>query len=313
MKSATTAYERACGRLYSGKIAMLGETVMGFLRTSLKGLPQWARGVWLSKAISNDPHIIGTPTGIFLTRNIRRLPTSFDLELLGELTPWNYGCASLGHRLVHAKRVVSPPAVAFDSSLRLPDKDAKAVQDYAKAHPFEDVDETAISGEAGLLGQAEQPQDGEQEPIFNDEGLEGAVAAAKRASRAQSMNMDVPQTPVYAETSSQPSGKHNTQHDVTGGDSKRFHATSVEASSSHGDVVPQTPQSEAAVEVSDDASFESMQPVSKAAKRDDTGHLGLLGKILKIEDLDIEPDVNFEIDEVDTMIQHELNLNEDPI
>ena len=53
----------------------------------------------------------------------------------------------------------------------------------------------------------------------------------------------------------------------------------------HGDVVPQTPQSETAVEVLDDASFESMQPVSKAAKRDDTGHLGLLGQILKIEHL----------------------------
>ena len=164
----------------------------------------------------------------------------------------------------------------------------------------------------GLLGQAEQPQDGEQEPIFTDEGMEEAVAAAKRASRAQSMNVDVPQTPVYAETSSQPSGKHNTQHDVTGGDSKRFHATAVEASSGHGDVVPQTPQSEASVEVLDDASFESMQPVNKAAKRDDTGHLGLLGQILKIEQLDIEPDVNLEMDEVDTMIQHELNLNEDP-
>ena len=55
-----------------------------------------------------------------------------------------------------------------------------------------------------------------------------------------------------------------------------------------------------------------MQPVSKAAKLDDTGHLGLWGQILKIEHLDIEPDVNFEMDEVDTMIQHELNLNEDP-
>ena len=99
---------------------------------------------------------------------------------------------------------------------------------------------------------------------------------------------------------------------MTGGDPKRFHATAVEASSAHGDVVPQTPQSEAAIEVLDDASFESMQPVSKAAKRDDTGHLGLLGQILKIEHLDIEPDVNLEIDEVDTMIQHELNLNEDP-
>jgi hypothetical protein len=270
--------------------------------------------VWLSKTISNDSHIIGTPNRIFLTRSIRRLPTSFDLELLGEITasPWNYGCASLGHRLIHAKRVVPPPAVAYDSSLRLPDKDAKDVRDYAKAHPFEDIDESAISAEAGLLGQAEQPQDGEQGPIFTDEGIDEAMAAAKRASMAQPMSLDVPQTPVYAETSSQPSGKHNKQHDVTGGDSKRFHATAVESSSAHGDVVPQTPQAETAVEILDDATFESMQPVSKAAKRDDTGRLGLLGRILKIEHLDIEPDVNLEVDEVDTMIHHELNLNEDP-
>ena len=101
----------------------------------------------------------------------------------------------MGHRLVHAKRVVPPPAVAFDSSLRLPDKDAKDVQEYDRAHPFEDVDETTVSAEAGLLDQAQQPQDGELEPIFNDEGLEEAIAAAKRASKAQSMNVDVPQTP----------------------------------------------------------------------------------------------------------------------
>ena len=40
--------------------------------------------------------------------------------------------------------------------------------------------------------------------------------------------------------------------------------------------------------------------------------LDFLGQILKIEHLDIEPDVNLEVDEIDTMIQHELNLNEDP-
>ena len=134
-KSAATAYERACGRFYSGKMAMFGEAVMGFLRANQKGLPRWTRGVWLSNTISNDSHIIGAPNRIFLTRSIRRMPTSFDLEWLGEITVlfWKYGCASLGHRLIHAKRVVPPPAVAYDSSLHLPDKDAKDVRDYAKA------------------------------------------------------------------------------------------------------------------------------------------------------------------------------------
>jgi len=31
---------------------------LGFLRTSLKGRPQWTRGIWLSKTASNDCHII---------------------------------------------------------------------------------------------------------------------------------------------------------------------------------------------------------------------------------------------------------------
>ena len=65
-KSAATAYERACGRFYRGKMAMFGEAVMGFLRASQKGLPQWTRGVWLRETISNDSHIIGTPNRIFL-------------------------------------------------------------------------------------------------------------------------------------------------------------------------------------------------------------------------------------------------------
>jgi hypothetical protein len=40
------------------KVALFGECVLGFLRTSLKGRPQWTRGIWLSKTTSNDCHII---------------------------------------------------------------------------------------------------------------------------------------------------------------------------------------------------------------------------------------------------------------
>ena len=82
VKRAMTSYERTTGRFYSGKVAMYGETVFGYLKTSLKGLPQWTKGIWLSKTMSNDCHIIGTPTGIFTTRSIRRLPDSFNLNCL---------------------------------------------------------------------------------------------------------------------------------------------------------------------------------------------------------------------------------------
>ena len=136
-----TGYERSSGRFYSGKLAMYGETVLGYLKTSLKGLPQWRKGIWLSKTVSNDCHIIGTASGIFITRSIRRLPDSFHLEALGDLTaaPWEYGYANLGHRLVYVRRSVPPPGVGIGSSLSLLDKDALAVRDYARAHPFEDA------------------------------------------------------------------------------------------------------------------------------------------------------------------------------
>ena len=49
-----------------------------------------------------------------------------------------------------------------------------------------------------------------------------------------------------------------TEHDDTGRDSKRLHSESVDAPNLHGDVVPQTPQSEAGHDVIDDTPFESM-------------------------------------------------------
>ena len=45
VKRAMTSYERTTGRFYSGKVAMYGETVFGYLKTSLKGLPQWTKGI----------------------------------------------------------------------------------------------------------------------------------------------------------------------------------------------------------------------------------------------------------------------------
>jgi hypothetical protein len=58
----------------------------GYLKTSLKRLPQWTKGMWLGKTMSNDFHIIGTPSGIFITRSIRKLPDYVD---------WEYGCSNL--------------------------------------------------------------------------------------------------------------------------------------------------------------------------------------------------------------------------
>ena len=80
-----TSYERVTGGFYSGKVALFGETVLGFLKTELRGLPKWTKGIW-RKSMMNDCHVIGTPAGIFVTRSIRRLPDSCHLEAFGEIT-----------------------------------------------------------------------------------------------------------------------------------------------------------------------------------------------------------------------------------
>ena len=100
--------------------------------------------------------------------------------------------------------------------------------------------------------------------------------------------------------------KHETEHEQEGSASKKSH---VETSADHGNVVPQTP-----VEVLDDTPFEQMTLPSKAARHDDEkrGDVNLLGCIRNIECLDIEPDAPLQYEDVDTLIQHELNLNDDP-
>ena len=230
----TTGYERSTGRLYSGKLALFGETVLGYLKTDLKGLPKRSKGVWLTKTMMNDCHVIGTATGIFVTRSIRRLPTSFQLEQLGDLTacPWEYGYANLGHRLVYSKRVSQPFGVAIGANLQLGDKEALAVRDYARAHPYEDADPKAISAEAGIQSsnEAGQAEVSTSTPASGELGSGGPSSSARPDS-------GMPQ----AEGSFSGSSKHAIEHDDVGAEAKRLHFSGHGDSLPHGDVVPQTP------------------------------------------------------------------------
>ena len=300
----TTGYERSTGRLYSGKLALFGETVLGYLKTDLKGLPKWSKGVWLTKTMMNDCHVIGTATGIFVTRSIRRLPCSFQLEQLGDLTacPWEYGYANLGHRLVYSKRVSQPFGVAVGANLQLGDKEALAVRDYARAHPFEDADPSAISAEAGI-----QPS----EVTGNAEVPAATVASEGTGNGGPSSSARPDSGMQQAGDSLSGSSKHAIEHDDVGAEAKRLHFSGYDDNLPHGDVVPQTPVSVAG-DLLDDTPIESMMSPAKASKHDTTGEISLLGVIRNIEHLDIEPDVPFSSDNVDALIQHELNLDEDP-
>ena len=160
VSSGSTAYERSCDRSYSGKLAMFGEDVLGYLRTDLKAAPRWQHGIWLGKTTPGDLRIIGQADGVFVTRSIRRNPTPFNLERFAELEhyPWEFGLAALGNRLVHKKRLSQPTAFEADvmrtPALKTPvpktpaiDVDAVHVANYAQAHPNEDVEDV---GKAGL-------------------------------------------------------------------------------------------------------------------------------------------------------------------
>jgi len=226
--------------------------------------------------------------------------------LLGELTasPWEYGYANLGHRLIYSRRSSLPPGVAVGTTLNLGDRDALAVRDYARAHPYE-----ALSAQVWDFTTSTPAEAGEQPPVH----AQAAGDSTGAASSAQASDSGMQQGADSAASTMLRSGKHGTEHDDTGGDSKRLHSESVDTQMPHGDVAPQTPQSEAGHDVIDDTPFENMMSPNKVAKYGDgPGSVNLLGQLRQIEHLDIEPEVALQEQDFDVMLQHELNLEEDP-
>ena len=60
--------------------------------------------------------------------------------------------------------------MAIGSDVKLGDRDALAVKDYARAHPYEDVEASAISAEAGLRQSDTAPKQPSASPsVFGDD------------------------------------------------------------------------------------------------------------------------------------------------
>ena len=124
MANGPTPLELCSGRMYTGKLARYGERVLGFLKTDMKGKPQWRPGIWLGKTTQNDTRIIAVADGVFVTRSIRRLTSAFDVKYFTDLTrcAWECNYAALGHTMMHAKRVLAPVPVPsmIDANLAPP-------------------------------------------------------------------------------------------------------------------------------------------------------------------------------------------------
>ena len=104
--------------------------------------------------------MVGTRDGVFLTRSIRRNAIPFNLKRCGEIEtyPWEYGLVALGNKLVHNKRVSQPLALGIGAALP-PQLDLEAlhVENYARAHPNEDLEEPKDAAQAGLPSQPVKP------------------------------------------------------------------------------------------------------------------------------------------------------------
>ena len=124
MTNGATPFEFCLGRMCAGKLARYGKRVLGFLKTDMKGKPQWRPGIWLGKTTQNYTRIIAVADGVFVTRSIRRLTSAFDVKYFTDLTtcPWECNYAALGHTMMHAKRVLAPIPVPsmIDANLAPP-------------------------------------------------------------------------------------------------------------------------------------------------------------------------------------------------
>ena len=89
--------------------------MLGYVRSSKKGAPRWLKGIWLTKTLNHDAHVIALPDAIVCTRSVRRLCKQWDLERCGslELPAWEFGLATLGSKLVSAKRIVEPATLTY--------------------------------------------------------------------------------------------------------------------------------------------------------------------------------------------------------
>ena len=111
--SGRTAYERAFDSPYQWRICQFGEVVLAYVKSTKNGAPRWLKGVWLTKTLNHDAHVIALPSAIVCTRSVRRLCNQWDLEWCGSLEqpPWEFGLATLGSKLVSAKRIIEPAAL----------------------------------------------------------------------------------------------------------------------------------------------------------------------------------------------------------
>ena len=119
--------------------------------------------------------------------------------------------------------------------MKLRDREALAIRDYARAPPFKDVDTSAVSAAAELQTSDGAPQQPSASPAVPDDQGGGA-------SSSSGPDVVMPQSALGSIDAVRHSDKHETDHDDVGAEAKRLHFSDYD-DVPHGNMVPQTPAS----------------------------------------------------------------------
>ena len=187
-----TAYEIAHDRVYTGKLVMFGEQVLGYLRTSQKGRPRWLKGTWLGKTNANDAHIVAFQGTLFVTRSVRRLTNPFNLEALGEIEvgPWDHGLASLGHRLIINKKQSVPVGIAISGPIpEKKDDDEVPPPDEAGSDPDTEVLGVEDEQSVAVPSDAVISQSGASHPVIPPQAGQGGSTSSGSGDTSMSTSV----------------------------------------------------------------------------------------------------------------------------
>ncbi|CAE7214928.1 unnamed protein product [Symbiodinium sp. CCMP2592] len=108
VRGGATAFERATGFRYSGKLGMYAEPVWGYRKGKHKGDRRWHRALMLTKSPSNDMYVLCNSAGVWLTKSIRRNDKPWESEqslaIDAKGFPWDYQLGLLGTKVVPQAR-----------------------------------------------------------------------------------------------------------------------------------------------------------------------------------------------------------------
>ena len=192
-----TAYERACGAKYSGRIAPFAEPVYCQLDVKQKGDKKWMLGILVGKSAINDMYIVAGKDGIRLSRSIRRVgqPWELEVQLYCELKgfPWDYGSGVIGTKFVAMPKQRHPVVEPLPSVVqpRSPDEAASEPPTPAVAAPG--MPATPLGGAGAMAPPRRNVPPPESARAVPDESMIGAADVSPGPNPA--MRVDPPSAP----------------------------------------------------------------------------------------------------------------------